>query len=279
MKGPAARRGKPLAAGESNIRVIEGWDGRPVEAVQSLGGVWALVDLRQNLILPDELLWPPAAILQKLYQSRQLRAFPEESRGSLTRLLGYYCDLQSLHSEDAITWSFFGTLSSAEHHAGLSNWLLDRLGLPWKNERCKLELWRRIPHPDKPVSGGPELDFSLIGDQVVIFGEVKWLSGEGLGQGVLRDKGQLQLRREFLERYAKSLFAVNHALVLQVLLNPPALEGMSQKPQGVESRAINWATLAEWAGHPLQEEFKRYYTWKLNLTRRSKPRAVANSSA
>jgi hypothetical protein len=253
------------------MRVIEDWDAQPVEAVQSRGGVWALADLRHNLLLPDDYLWPPAAILQKLYQSRQLVAFPEAAHEPLARLLGYYCDLQSLHSEDAITWSFFGTLSSVEQTTELSNWLLERLGLPWRNRRCRLELWRRIPHPDKPVSGGPELDFSLIGDQGVIFGEAKWLSREGQRQGVLRDKGQLQLRREFLERYAKRLFGVEHGVVLQVLLDPIAPSAMDGPPRSVESRAITWAALSEWPGHPLQEEFKRYYAWKLKFARRSIP--------
>ena len=42
--------------------------------------------------------------------------------------LGFYCDLQSLHSEEAITWSVFGTAARAPQPV-LKDWLADLMRL------------------------------------------------------------------------------------------------------------------------------------------------------
>src|SRR4051794_27427343 len=104
--------------------------------------------------------WPPAPIVQKLHQSRHGSRFRQEIRAQAAERLGFYCDLQSLHSEDSVTWSFFGTLAWAgpERAAQFLNWLWGRLGLPWtENRRCEIDLWRRIIHPETKGMGGPEL--------------------------------------------------------------------------------------------------------------------------
>ena len=51
-------------------------------------------------------MWPTPEITQKFYASRQQSAFRGDDLGAVVEHLGYYCDLQSLHSEDAITWNF-----------------------------------------------------------------------------------------------------------------------------------------------------------------------------
>src|SRR4051812_34726989 len=147
--------------------------------------------------------WPPPPVIQKLYESRQARAFaPEELRAATARL-GFYSDLQSLNSEDAVTWSYFGPFlaETFAERAAFANWLVDRVGLSElrRSERCQLDLWRRIPHPDRTTSsGGPELDVVLDADTVVVFVEAKWRSKEATNQGITGTKSQLQLRRDFL---------------------------------------------------------------------------------
>src|SRR5438445_9305868 len=70
--------------------------------------------LRISLTRLESALWPTAAVLQKLCRNpRHEEAFDGQARQLLTERLGFYSDLASLHSEDAITWSFFGTLSMA----------------------------------------------------------------------------------------------------------------------------------------------------------------------
>lgn len=108
------------------------------------------------------------------------------------------------------------------------NWLLGRLGLPL--DRQPLVLDRRLAaraHPDKSLPGGPELDFIVDGDRCVVFGKAKWLSGEGRGHGIAGDKGQIQLRREFLatRRFHRSPGPVAYCLrgTVAHVERPPAV--------------------------------------------------------
>ena len=71
---------------------LEEWNGGEIEAAWSRGGVVALARVRDGLI--DAAPWPPASIVQKLYQSRQARSFDIEELELLTRDFGYYSDLQ-----------------------------------------------------------------------------------------------------------------------------------------------------------------------------------------
>jgi hypothetical protein len=93
---------------------ILNWKGSLIDATRSKGGVLVVINPFNNLVSTGIQLWPPPEIIQKLYQSRQIRAFKEIDVKALTRSLGYYTDLQSIHSEDAITWSVFGTMAYAD---------------------------------------------------------------------------------------------------------------------------------------------------------------------
>lgn len=105
------------------------WNGRTVSVARSKGGVKAVSHPYDNLVRTGIANWPPPEIVQKLYKSRQSRAFEGKDLETATSGLGYYCDLQSLHSEDAITWSVFGTIARAPQNI-LETWLRDlfRLG-------------------------------------------------------------------------------------------------------------------------------------------------------
>ena len=85
------------------------WNGRPITLVRTRGGVAAVSDFSDNLIRDDRLPWPPPPVVQKLYESRQSRAFDPPELAAAMKRLGFYSDLQSLNSEDAITWSYFGS--------------------------------------------------------------------------------------------------------------------------------------------------------------------------
>ena len=149
---------------------------------KELGGVLAVSHPLDNLISTGISPFPTPEILQKLYESRQIRAFQGEQELRAVKGLGYYSDLQSLHSEDAITWSVFGTVARAIPLIRES-WLTDLmslLNLPSASaRRTEVFLWRRIPHPDTLVPGGPEIDFGILTENAVILGEAKWLSGVG----------------------------------------------------------------------------------------------------
>jgi hypothetical protein len=155
------------------------WRGAEIEVVSSTGGVLATADVWENLIRTGISPWPPPELLQKLYESRQSRAFSGEDGVLATRRCGFYSDLQSLNSEDAITWSVFGPIvyAPSRKRADFVRELLESIDVDPRNEHAaNVWLWRRVPHPDTLVPGGPEIDFGIQTDTVFLLGEAKWLS-------------------------------------------------------------------------------------------------------
>jgi hypothetical protein len=247
---------------------IPDWNGRSIEVLNSQldeSGTWLVLDYGDNLIRtasPEP--WPPSAVIQKLYKSEHLNRADNSVRSAATAKLGFYCDLQSLHSEDAITWSYFGPLvdQPVEIRTGFLNWLCQLLDLPWTdNSVCEIDLWRRVAHPKTLVSGGPELDFYLYGDQCVVFGEVKWLSKEGV-HGPGEGDTQMHYRRNFLRDYGSGIFGDRGKLVLGVAFDQPVEKEVPDPVEGVETRALYWTDLCQWDEHPCADEFRRYYDWK-----------------
>lgn len=241
------------------------WNGKEIESAISKGGVRVVAHPFDNLISTGCLPWPPSEILQKLYKSRQVRAFHGDELAVCQSGIGYYCDLQSLNSEDAITWSVFGTVAR-EPRAQLQNWLADLLSLfdisEASPEHAELFLWRRVPHPDTLVSGGPEIDVGIITENAVIFCEAKWRSSVGAAQGKKKDKDQIQLRGEFLEKYASRFFPETSVLAVVGLgLFPDHFNDTT--PPGVIFRCCTWDKVCSLPSHPHADEVLRYFLWKL----------------
>jgi len=93
------------------MKLIKHWDGaRDIEVAESAGGVLATVNPLANLVQAGVEPWPVPELVQKLYASEKWRGKTEADDQSARHCLGYYCDLQSLNSEDAITWGVLGPL-------------------------------------------------------------------------------------------------------------------------------------------------------------------------
>lgn len=243
------------------------WNGRAITLARSRGGVRVVCDFSDNLIRDDRVPWPPPPVVQKLYESRQARAFDEPDLGAATGRLGFYSDLQSLNSEDAITWSYFGPLvpEPPDARARFLNWLLQQIGFEeaGASSRCAIDLWRRIPHPDRPTSsGGPELDVVLDGDRAVVFAEAKWRSKEATNQGISRTKSQLQLRRDFLGTIGPRIYGDRTFVVCGIVLDEPLGAATPPDAHGVHTASIKWDELSRYERHPRGEEFARYLAWK-----------------
>lgn len=177
-----------------NDRTIRNWAGAEIEVGLSKGGTLAVADPKDNLVRGGVTPWPPPEIVQKLYQSRQVRAFLGVDRERVTKRLGFYSDLQSLHSEDALTWSVFGPIAHASNSvkSRFVQSLLDTIKVPVSSVGdVSVRLWRRLAHPDTLVPGGPEIDFGIRTEDLVVLGEAKWLSAVGGKQGKKRDKDQI----------------------------------------------------------------------------------------
>ena len=161
---------------------IEHWSGQgAIACAESKGGVLVTVNPFDNLVTRGVSPWPSPEILQKLYARERFVGKTPEDEAAARQSLGHYCDLQSLNSEDAVTWSVIGPLiyGPPEWKQYFAAQLCDRLQLPAPTA-VALWLWRRIPHPEKPAStGGPEIDFGLLTDACAILGEAKWNSPLG----------------------------------------------------------------------------------------------------
>lgn len=248
---------------------MKNWNQQEVEIMTSKGGVIALANPYENLVTTGVIPWPPSEIVQKLYQSRQVRAFAKDQRGKLYKFNSYYSDLQSIHSEDAITWSVFGTVAHSPD--GIRNQFIHDLFLsiglePKPIENSEIYLWRRIPHPDTLVSGGPEIDFGILAQDILLLGEAKWKSSIGASQGKNKDKNQIQLRVEFLQKYAPKLYpGVTRFVVLGVGLRNDVTGNYSDK--AVKCIGVTWSDICCLASHPNHKELLKYLAWKIEYTK------------
>ncbi len=243
---------------------MKDWNGQEVEVITSKGGVIALVNPYDNLISTGISPWPPSEIVQKLYKSLQIKAYPEAQGERARDFLGYYSDLQSIHSEDAMTWSAFGTVAKATEETR-NRWvedLLEVIGIKAHPvDHSEIFLWRRIPHPDTLVPGGPEIDFGIHTEKVIILGEAKWLSPVDTGQGKDKDKDQIELRTQFLNKYGRKLYpSVEEMVVLGVGLKGDIVK--TYKDGAVQRIGITWDEVCNIESHPLAAELRRYLAWK-----------------
>jgi hypothetical protein len=243
--------------------------------------VHVVVDPSDNLVRASITPWPPPEIVQKLYASRQIRAFDGEDRDGAVSALGYYSDLQSLNSEDAITWSAFGPIVYADPatRARYIGALLSLLGIDSDvQSNVSVWLWRRVPHPDSLVSGGPEIDFGIQTKDVVVLGEAKWHSGFGVLQGVHKDKDQITLRREYCQLHGQRLYPTCTRFVVASISLAGAMLANEDVPipSGTLSvRDLTWTTLCALTEHPHTEELQRYLRWKEKWS--SKPATSSHS--
>ena len=253
---------------------MKDWNGKEIESARSKGGVQVVAHPFDNLISTGCSPWPTPEVLQKLYQSRQVRAFHSDQLTICKSGIGYYCDLQSLHSEDAITWSVFGTAAHAQKHQ-LQVWLADLLKLldiaVASPMQANIFLWRRVPHPNTLVSGGPEIDVGIITEDSLILCEAKWKSEVGTTQGKKRDKDQIQLRGEFLKEYGKRLFPRASVLAVVGLGLLPKFF-INTAPPDVLFRYTTLEDVCRLPSHPHADEVWRYFRWKKENTKMTNDR-------
>lgn len=249
--------------------MMKDWNQTEIACAHSKGGVTVTAHPFDNLIRTGCSPWPPPEIVQKLYQSRQIRAFTGEDKRVCMSGIGFYCDLQSIHSEDAITWSVFGTAARASQ-SDLKVWLSDLFRLidmpGLQTDDAEVFLWRRVPHPDTLVPGGPEIDVGISTANALILGEAKWQSGVGAAQGKMRNKDQIQLRGEFLKELGPYLFPNRTAfVVLGISLFANAFKDTT--PEGITFRSTTWESICSLTSHPHAKELGRYFKWKKEHTR------------
>lgn len=245
---------------KEKIEIIEkNWNGKPIRVVRSKGKKLAVVDYKDNLVIPSKSIWPHFDILKKIYKSNHEKDFDNPE---VKQELGFYCDLQSLASEDAITWSVFGTLNyfSKEEKIKFIKSLSKHLNLKCEINDCLISLWTKIMHPDTKKLGGPELDFLIISDSVVLLGESKWGSKISENQGKNKNKDQIQLRLDFKKQYAEKIFKDKTCYVLLVVKDELDLNKFRNIYK--ECLISSWEIICRELEHPLGDELSKHYKWK-----------------
>lgn len=248
-----------IPAQEVGMKTIKNWNDQVVAVIRSAGGVLATYNPFDNLMHDNIFPFPTPEIVQKLYKSRHERAFNEDIKSSI----GYYTDLQSLNSEDVITWSVFGTLMYSDSHSAINftKKLFSILQLDTTFTAANIWLWRRIPHPDTGVSGGPEIDFGLQTENTLVLGEAKWLSKVGKMQGKKQDKDQIDLRIEFVDKYGKVIWpSINEYAILGLSLDKSV---MTEKySTSIKLLDLSWDEICGIELHPKYESIQKYLEWK-----------------
>lgn len=194
------------------------------ELVYSKGGVPAFVHPEEALLGVRAGFPFPAWLLPKLVTSRQIRAFELEDRARLESALGYYCGLQSLNSEDSVTWAVFGTLGLCEPSTA-AQWfrclLSEASGETMQRSASPacFAPWQRIPHPQTHGWGGPEIDFYFADSTTCCLLEAKWRSDMDEEQGKGRDVSQLEMRLKAIP-HLRRLSSPQDYVILMVTLPP-----------------------------------------------------------
>jgi hypothetical protein len=178
--------------------IIKGWDGRDIHGECSKGGqIFSALDWRE-LVLAVGGPYREAIERKARQPSRHGSAYAPAALNRLKERDGHYCSLQSINSEDTVTWSVFGAHNMAP-------WVEDLFSLafgsgtppaPWKPH-----FWKRFPHPEKESADGPEPDMyfeSCNGWSCAV--EAKWLNTDlDKGQGYSGNKTQLEMRASFVK--------------------------------------------------------------------------------
>lgn len=255
---------------------IRRWDGKVVQGARSTGsGVFAAFDWR------DMVLHPGIPIEKKAgTDSGRIRDFAPADHAALTAVLGRYSKVQSINSEDSVTWSVFGALSP---DVWLDELLTEAFG-SGAPTTWALKFWERIAHPQVgSVRNGPEADVVMVSPKRSVVCEAKWNADLGGDQGVNKDMSQLQMRAYAAERCCP---AGGEWKVLVLALSPTRYKhlqsGVSNfgryfeadrdgyrpkaNAQALQCAAVTWnQVLRVLRRHPSHAEAAAYLEWRLAL--------------
>jgi hypothetical protein len=244
---------------------------------RSRGGVLTLERWEDNVVGAPP--WSEGLLRQVRGYVGQPRYFSDEDADALSAQLGCISKFQSINSEDAVTYSWFGTLATAgaETRRRAVQWLYDRLGISARATSPAIDQWARVFHPNAAESPrGPELD-ARIDDPatVLVYVEAKWGAAIGSGRGKDADvpDDQVVLRRDSLRKDPDLRGREGVYAVVGVSEDKPRLSRWAESNDAARDVLIAWLTwdeLAECPEHPFADEFKRYLAWKRRHARPEK---------
>jgi hypothetical protein len=259
------------------MRTVETLDGREVAIRYSRGSRVPYLENWEDNVLPppDKQPWPAALLKQVIGYVARRDWFSNDDAEVLAARLGCISKFQSLNSEDAVTWSWFGTLACTpvETRRAVAQWLFKHLDLGLRASAVVVDQWARVTHPNAPRSRrGPELDARIVDPSAVIYVEAKWGARLGAGKGAVAGTkdDQIVLRRNSF-RVDPALRDDQRAFVVLGVSNEIPNLARYDEPSGDLQRRpvvvawLTWSDLARCDAHPLAAEFRRYLDWKCAL--------------
>jgi len=258
----------------NNTFEIPNWKGRNIRVARSgrqFNGRMAVVDFKNNLITGAIPGFIPPPLLQKLVRSVHERAYFGAARDAVTELLNFYTDLQSLASEDALTFSYLGLiwLLGQSEVARFTDWLMRELDLPVAKGTAIMDFWRRIPHAQTGGRNGSEFDWAVARQDLLLLAENEFSGPQGSNLGVNCDLTQVEMLREYA---MKRGCAVHPSVTSFVVLGVTSCGRPEIAPQEdidlggawLHVRNVTWQHLASYRGHPSGTEFADYYEWRID---------------
>jgi hypothetical protein len=147
---------------------IENWNGDPVPVRRSRGGVLTFEHWEDNVLGSPP--WPESLLAQVRGYVAQRRYFSNADAEVLAaHFEGRISKFQSINSEDAVTYSWFGSLGIADMDTRRRavEWLYERAGISATAVAPAIDQWVRVFHPNAPDSArGPELDARILVSRV-----------------------------------------------------------------------------------------------------------------
>ena len=258
---------------------IKGWRGQQIVGARSRGSrVFAAFDWRDLVLMPEPPIEKKAAT-----PSRQAWSFAEEDRARLAERDGRYTDLQSVNSEDSVTWATFGpAVKDRAVHAVV------RAAFPSSHSPSSLTraFWQRYPHPEGGRrKKGPEPDVVLGAVDWCLVTEAKWRADLDGKQGRGGGTGQLEMRthvaqqsapagfrgvlvvvpspRRYLKTKRHPVFARYFAPEGDTYRALPACDELATRME-VPIAVVTWEQIVEiLAGHGTDRDVVAYLRWRL----------------
>lgn len=249
------------------VERLEDWNGKPIAVERSGGGTLLVCDPFEALVRPKSGPWPPSALVMMIGEGESGRyPFPDELRTNVSGRFGHHCALSSINSEDAITWSWFGTLMFApeSQRAAFLNWLGDRIGLPWAGTVGARSI---CGEESRILTSQGVMDRSWT-SFLMATSALPSLKRNGClprGQVAARTggSGKCTFGSASSSSGATRCNGERGKLVLGVVLARQLAADHGPDADQVVVRSVTWQDLTEYEEHPNGDEFGRSYRWKL----------------
>ena len=261
------------------ISEISDWNEKAIEACYNLeSGLFATLHPNQNIVCKAQNAGQSSELKRKFTQRGKDPNFSKEACLSNTNWsLGYYCDLQSIESAQAIAWSTFGLVSDSTSLIKY-NWMLDFfkcLDLAGASaDDAQFFFWRKLPSATKPSNLCPECDVMIATQNTLTVILCYWNNIQTESNANLI-KEQIKKIDAFL--FDEQKFNSTTERTFNILLVDQSTDIQKEDLQAdlnYNFSTTTWNTLCGFKSHPLCEEIQRYYQWKCKHT---KPQVIAGN--